>query len=268
MPELTRNEVAEGFSSTARDYDEVVRHNIEGARRLVSSLPDAEYDDVLDVGCGTGFASLAMIARFGTRRITGVDPAPGMLEAFAQKLGEVPDTRVTLHEADVHAMPVADAAFDAVICSMAFHWFPRKREAMAALARPLRPGGHLAVLCSGRGGEEEFRRILSDIDPPVPHWLGAFDIVQRDIPEMESYLESAGLEPVDVWMERRIRRTPVEAFLERMRVVASHLQADMPPDELAAMKEKVTAATQAVSGPRGFEYTFTKLFAIARKPEV
>ena len=69
-------------------------------------------------------------------------------------------------------------------------------------------------------------------------------------------------------MERRIRRTPVEAFLERMRVVASHLHADMPPDELARMKEQVTAATQAVSGPRGFEYTFTKLFAIARKPEV
>ena len=268
MPDLTRNEVAQGFSSTARDYDEVVRHNIEGARRLISSLPEGGYDEVLDVGCGTGFASLAMIARFGTRRITGVDPAAGMLAAFQEKLGEVPDTEIALHEADVHDMPVADDAFDAVICSMAFHWFPRKRAAMAALARPLRPGGHIAILCSGRGGEEEFRRVLSDIDPPVPHWLGAFDIVQRDIPEMESYLESAGLEPVDVWMERRIRRTPVEAFLERMRVVASHLHADMPPDELARMKEKVTAATEAVSGPRGFEYTFTKLFAVARKPEV
>jgi nucleotide-binding universal stress UspA family protein len=31
VAELTRNEVAQGFSSTARDYDDVVRHNIEGA---------------------------------------------------------------------------------------------------------------------------------------------------------------------------------------------------------------------------------------------
>lgn len=268
MAELTRNEVAQGFSSTARDYDEVVRHNIAGARRLIASLPDGDYDDVLDVGCGTGFASLAMIARFGTHRITGVDPAPGMLEAFAQKLGEVPDTRITLHEADVLEMPVPEEAFDAVICSMAFHWFPRKPEAMVAMAAPLRPGGHVAILCSGRGGEEEFRRVLSGLVPPMPHWIGAFDVVQRDIPEMESYIEGAGLEPVDIWMERRIRRTPVEAYLERMRVVASHLHADMPPDELESMRRQVEEATRAVSGPRGFEYTFTKLFAIARKPEV
>jgi ubiquinone/menaquinone biosynthesis C-methylase UbiE len=268
VAELTRNEVALGFSSTARDYDEVVRHNIEGARRLIASLPDGAYDDVLDVGCGTGFASLAMIARFGTHRITGVDPAPGMLESFAQKLGEVPDTRISLHEADVLEMPVPEGAFDAVICSMAFHWFPRKAEAMAAMAAPLRPGGYVAVLCSGRGGEDEFRRILSDIVPPMPQWVAAFDIVQRDIPEMEAYIEAAGLEPVDIWMERRIRRTPVEDYLERMRVVASHLHADMPPDDLAEMRAKVEAATREVSGPRGFEYTFTKLFAIARKPEV
>lgn len=268
MAEVTRNEVAQGFSSTARDYDEVVRHNIEGARRLIASLPEGAHDDVLDVGCGTGFASLAMIARFGSHHITGVDPAAGMLEAFREKLGEVPDTQITLHESDVLEMPVAADAFDAVICSMAFHWFPRKADAMVAMARPLKPGGHIAILCSGRGGEEEFRRVLSDIVPPVPQWLGAFDIVQRDIPEMEDYLEAAGLEPVDVWMERRIRRTPVESFLERMRVVAGHLHADLPPDELAAMRRQVADATRAVSGPRGFEYTFTKLFAIARKPEV
>ena len=268
MAELTRSQVAEGFSSTARDYDDVVRHNIDGARRLIASLPDGAYDDVLDVGCGTGFASLAMIARFGSRRITGVDPAPGMLDAFAQKLDEVPDTRVTLHEADVLAMPVPEGAFDAVICSMAFHWFPRKADAMAAMAAALRPGGHVAVLCSGRGGEEEFRRILSDVVPPMPQWVAAFDIVQRDIPEMEAYVEAAGLEPVDIWMERRLRRTPVDDYLERMRVVGSHLHAEMDPDALEAMRVQVEQATRAAAGPRGFEYTFTKLFAIARKPEV
>jgi SAM-dependent methyltransferase len=191
-----------------------------------------------------------------------------MLEAFAQKLGEVPGTQITLHEADVLEMPVPDGAFDAAICSMAFHWFPRKPEAMVAMAAPLRPGGHVAILCSGRGGEDEFRRILSDIVPPMHQWVAAFDIVQRDIPEMEAYIEAAGLEPVDIWMERRIRRTPVEAYLERMRVVASHLHSEMPPDEVAAMRAQVEEATRAVSGPRGFEYTFTKLFAIARKPEV
>ena len=39
---------------TAKDYDTVVRHNINGARRLVASIPDGSYPRVLDIGCGTG----------------------------------------------------------------------------------------------------------------------------------------------------------------------------------------------------------------------
>jgi len=90
--------------------------------------------------------------------------------------------------------------------------------------------------------------------------------VQRDIDEMEVYLEDAGLDILDIWMERRIRRVPVEEYLTRMRVVASHLNAGYTPEQLADLHEKVTAATTKAAGPRGFEYTFTKLYAIARKP--
>jgi ubiquinone/menaquinone biosynthesis C-methylase UbiE len=266
VSESAGNGVAEGFSETARDYDAVVRFNIDGARRLIASLPAGVYDRVLDVGCGTGFSSLAMVDRFAPSSLHGVDPAAGMLEAFRDKVGGIPGTSVELHEADVLAMPVSEGSFDAVICSMAFHWFPRKYDAMAAMARALRPGGHLALLCSGRGGEGEFRAVLAGIEPPPQHWLGAFDALQRDIPEMEAYLAAAGLEALDVWMERRIRRVPVEAYLERMRVVAGHLHAELPPDEVAALQERVVSATRAAAGPAGFEYTFTKLFAIARRP--
>ncbi len=260
-------EVAEGFTKTAADYDEAVRLNIAGARRLVRSLPPGVYDEILDVGCGTGFASLEMVDNFGTRRIDGVDPSAGMLEQFRGKLADRPGVDVTLHEADVLAMPVPDAAFDAVVCTMAFHWFPRKQAAMDAMARTLRPGGVIGILCSGRGGEGEFRSVLAGLEPPVPLWLGAFDVVQRDIPEMEAYLEAAGLETLDVWMERRIRRVAPEGYLERMRVVASHLNTGLSADELAELNARVAEALARACGPRGFEYTFTKLFAVARRPE-
>jgi ubiquinone/menaquinone biosynthesis C-methylase UbiE len=266
MTDATTDEVARGFSETAGDYDEAVRFNIMGARRLVGSLPDRRYERVLDVGCGTGFASAEMVGRFAPTHITGVDPAGGMLEGFRAKLGGFAGTEIELHEADVESMPVPEAGYDAVISSMAFHWFPRKAEATRAMARALRPGGDLAVLCSGRGGEHAFRLILSRLEPPLPHWVGAFDTVQRDIPEMELYLQAAGLDPLDIWMERRIRRTSVEAYLERMRVVAGHLSADLPAARRAELERQVAEAVLAASGPRGFEYEFCKLFALARRP--
>ena len=40
----------------------------------------------------------------------------------------------------------------------------------------------------------------------------------------------------------------------------------MPPADADAMVERVTAAVEAAAGPRGFEYTFTKTYAIARRP--
>jgi len=38
-----------------------------------------------------------------------------------------------------------EGAFDLVICSMAYHWFPHKWEAAKAMARALKPGGVFAV---------------------------------------------------------------------------------------------------------------------------
>ncbi len=262
---------AENFTNTAKDYDAVVRHNIAGARRLVMSLPDGDYRRVLDVGCGTGWAALAMLDRFPEiEHVTGVDPAEGMLAVFNDKVAELGDgTEIELRTADVMSMGLAEESYDAVISSMAMHWFPDKPGAMIAMARTLKPGGTIGILCSGRDGEHEFREVLARLDPPAPkEWDAAFDAVQRDIDEMEQYLAGAGLEPVDVWMERRLRRTSAEAYLERMRVVASHISsAILTEEEVAELMERVAAGIHAVSGPHGFEYTFTKLYAVARKPE-
>jgi ubiquinone/menaquinone biosynthesis C-methylase UbiE len=260
--------VGEGFTRTASVYDEVLRHNADGARRLVAAIPDGDHRRVLDVGCGTGFAALEMAARFGTREVVGVDPAEGMLRVFREKVAGREDLRVDLVAADVMNLPVPDGSVDAVISAMAFHWFPDKPGALREMARRLRPGGVLAVLASGSGTDAEFASVLRGIDPPVPAaWVEVFDRIHRDVPWMMDHLEHAGLEIVDVWIESRHRRTPAEDYLARIQAVASHLSEGMPEDEALAHGARVADAVVAASGPRGFEYTFNKLFAIARRPE-
>jgi SAM-dependent methyltransferase len=228
-------------------------------------MPDGDYARVLDVGCGTGFATEAMVARFGSRRVTGVDPSEGMLERFREKLSAL-GAEVELIRSGVHEMPVPDGAYDAVVSGMAFHWFPDKPAAVRAMARTLRPGGVLGILASGRGSDEELRRLMVGLRPRVPAaWTEVFDLIQRDARELEDDLEGAGLEPLDVWEEHRRRRADPEAYAARIMAVASHLSAEMDPEEAAAEQARVARAVRGAAGPRGFEYTFVKLFGIARR---
>lgn len=258
--------VGEGFDRAAAGYDDVLAHNLAGARRLVDALPERRYDDVLDVGCGTGFVTAEMVRRFGIRRVTGVDPSAGMLDRFRDKLGAMA-VEARLVRAGVHEMPVPDAAFDAVVSGMAFHWFPDKPRALAAMARRLRPRGVLGLLASGRGSDAEFLAVLRGIDPPVPApWIDVFDDIQRSADEVAADAERAGLEVLDAWEERRVRRADPAAYLARITAVAGHLSSDMDPEEAAAHGARVVDAVAAAAGPRGFEYGFVKLFLVARRP--
>ena len=261
----TTGDAPEGFSKGAESYDAAVRHNIAGSERLVMSLPEGDYPRVLDVGCGTGFSAAAMVRRFDVRTIVGVDPAEGMLDVFAAKLGEFPGVEVELRAEAVADMTVADEDFDAVISAMALHWFPDKPGAVVRMARALRPGGVVGILTAGRGGEDAWRELLERIGAPAA-WTGWFAENQRDVDEIAADLVAAGLEPLDVWMERRRRHTDPDAFMARTRSVAGHLLGN-PPGGFSELDQRIEAALHAAAGPDGFVYDYCKLFAVARKPQ-
>jgi ubiquinone/menaquinone biosynthesis C-methylase UbiE len=257
----------DGFTKGAETYDEAVRHNIAGSDRLVMSLPGGAYRTVLDVGCGTGWTSASMIRRFPeVEAIVGVDASQGMLERFADKLGaEFPDVRVELRCEDVMVMGVPDGAFDAVICAMALHWFPDKPAAIARMGRALRPGGVMGILTAGHGGEDAWRELLEGVGAPED-WTGWFAKNQLDVDEIAGHLRAAGLEPLDVWMERRRRHTPPDAFMARTRSVAAHLLGN-PPGGFSELDQRIERALHEAAGPDGFAYDYCKLYAVARRPE-
>lgn len=254
-----------GFSKEAGSYDAAVRHNIAGSERLVMSLPAGEYRRVLDVGCGTGFTTAAMLRRFPATHVVGVDPAAGMLDVFAGKCGDFPGVEFELRAEDVMAMDVPDGSFDAVISAMALHWFPDKPGTIARMARALRPGGVMGILTAGRGGEDPWRQLLVDVGASED-WTGWFAANQRDVDEIDADMRAAGLEPLDIWMERRRRHTPPDAFMARTRSVAAHLLGN-PPGGFSELDRRIEAALHERSGPDGFVYDYCKLFAVARTPE-
>ncbi|MFI7413048.1 class I SAM-dependent methyltransferase [Streptomyces sp. NPDC049627] len=127
---------------------------------------------VLEVGCGTGQATVPLAGR--GCRITAVEAGPQMAAVARRNLAGAAAVEVVT--ADFESWPLPREPFDAVVSATAFHWIdPAIRMAKAADA--LRPGGALAVVRTQhvRGGTEEFfvevQRCYEHFDPDTPPGL-------------------------------------------------------------------------------------------------
>ena len=268
-PAAATPHVARGFSAASGRYDATVAPNAMGAHRLVASLPDGPLPRALDLGCGTGFASLELVEQRGTTSVIGVDPSAGMLDAFRAKLASHPGVDVDLREATYDEMGVAPGSVDVAISTMAFHWFTDRFAAAAAMSDAVRPGGLIAALAPAWGSDVEFVEAARRIDPPAPpEWFEAFTRFLVDPAEMEAAFAAAPVDLLDVWVEERLRRAPPEAFLERMRTVATHVFLKTPgyaEADLQAAWDATEAEIRRTAGPKGFEWTFNKVYVIARR---
>ncbi len=95
----------------------------------------------LDVGCGTGALTEAVLAGAEPAAVIGVEPAERYL-AFARR--RLTDPRVTFQPGDATAIPVPDATVDAVVSGLMLNFVPDAEAALAELARVVRPGGTIA----------------------------------------------------------------------------------------------------------------------------
>lgn len=113
------------------------RRELRRAELLVEAGQFAHHDRVLELGCGVGNITRIVFDR--TRaRITGIDVSPDLLEEAARR---VPECRFEV--ADIHRLPFAEGAFDAVYGSSVLHHL-ELAPALQEIRRVLRPGGRCA----------------------------------------------------------------------------------------------------------------------------
>lgn len=96
---------------------------------------------VLEIGGGSGAMAAAAVRRFADARITVTDVDQAMVDAARARLAGC--RRVDVRRADVGALPFDDGSFDVVTSFLMLHHVIRWEEALAEVARVLRPGGVL-----------------------------------------------------------------------------------------------------------------------------
>jgi S-adenosylmethionine-dependent methyltransferase len=137
-------------------------------------LDGAAEQTVLDIGGGTGGFAVR-VAELG-HRVTVVDPSPDALAALDRRAreGEVAE-RVTAQQGDLAGLDelVEAGSVDLVLCHEVLGLVDDPADALATIARALRPGGRLSLVVSQRHAAVLARAMAG-------HFAQARELLDRD----------------------------------------------------------------------------------------
>ncbi len=100
-------------------------------------------DEVLDIGCGTGYSTFAFARK--AKHVTAVDWRRELLEAAEKGARRRRRANVTFLETGADDLALPSSSFDLVVSAAAVHHFPDPAAAFHEMARVCRPGGGVAI---------------------------------------------------------------------------------------------------------------------------
>ena len=157
----------------------------------------------LDVGCGNGAFTEALIARCSPAEVVAVDPSAGQIAYARTRPGA---KAAQFQVGDAQALPFEDGRFDVAVMALVITFLPDPAKAVAELARVVRPGGWAATyMWDVPGGGTPVHPVyvaMESLGIPSPRPPGA-EVSRRDA--MHALWEAAGLESI----ETRVIRIPV-----------------------------------------------------------
>lgn len=257
------------FGAVAELYD---RHRPGYPAAMVDAV--IEYgglrpgDRVLDVGAGTGKATLLFAQR--GHRVTAIEP-DGAMAAVASKRAATAGHSVEILESDFESAELEPGGFRAVISGTAWHWVaPAVRERLAA--QVLGPGGTLAPFWNRprwegnplRPGFDRAYAPLAEDFAASPVGLMNPSSTRIELDDAAGWLENGAGEFTDVdarifsWEERYT----TEEYIGLLSTQSDHLM--LAGSSRERLFDAIRATIDAAGG--SFELTYETLLCLTRRP--
>lgn len=238
----------------------------DAARRLA----DLQSGALIETAAGTGIVTQTLASRLpASIDILATDLNQAMLDVAARKPGM---DRVKFRQADALALPVADAAFDALVCQFGVMFFPDRVKGYREAHRVLKRGGRALIAIWDGLEHNPIPRVVVEAmarqfpaDPP--RILARTPYGHSDQKTIREELATAGFSDVTIDIvtlpSRATARDPAIGFCQ-----GSPMRAEIEARDAQGLQKATDAAAAAVAaafGAGAIEAPMQALIVTARK---
>jgi ubiquinone/menaquinone biosynthesis C-methylase UbiE len=132
-------------------------------------------DRVLDLGCGSGWATRLVAKRFHPKKIVGIDISDEMVRRAAQQSKGV--TNIEFLHGAAEKIPLPDASIDKIFSIESFYYWPDQMTGLKEAKRVLAPGGKLFILINLYKDNHYSLRWADELKVPV-HALSEAEYIE------------------------------------------------------------------------------------------
>ena len=166
---------------------------------VLQELKKYPFQELLDVGCGTGAMIELLLKEFPDKNYTGIDLTPRMIEVAQEK--KLNHTKFMI--GDSENLPFADNTFDAIVCTNSFHHYPNPQAFMSEAARVLKSAGRLVL--HDYTSNKFILWLMNHIEMPLAHFTGHGDVRIHSCQEVCQMCETSGLKVKKLEMQKGFR---------------------------------------------------------------
>jgi trans-aconitate methyltransferase len=153
----------------------------------------------VDIGCGTGVLTSAILATCEPSGVLGIDSSDAFLQSATANVSE---RRVSFKQGNAQAITESSDSFDIAVSGLVLNFVPDKDAAVREMVRVVRPGGTVALYVWDYAGHMQVMRRFFDVaialDPRAAEYDdGVKAPICRPKPLLEVFTRS-GLRDVEV----------------------------------------------------------------------
>ena len=160
---MNKDLIQKRFAKNLDTYNDNAKIQKKMAERLLSFLDRKDFNDILEIGCGTGFLTQLVNDNFNFNTYTAND----IVESCEKYVKEI-NPKINFIPADIEkAVENSDKKYDLIISNAAFQWVENLKSFIKLLVSKLNDGG---ILLFSTFGPENFREVNFVLGKTLPYY--------------------------------------------------------------------------------------------------